>query len=56
MASRQFQLDEETYINADDNSREFQVDAQTYFIEEVAAGNGDANLAAGSLSTMGVGN
>ena len=38
MAARQFQLDAETYVNADDNSREFQFDVETYFIEEVAAG------------------
>jgi len=35
MAARQFQLDTETYANADDNGREFQIDAITYFIEEV---------------------
>ena len=37
MASRQFQLDDETYVNADDNDREFQVSTETFFLEEVAA-------------------
>ncbi len=36
--ARQFQLDTETYVNADDNSKEFQFDVETYFIEEVTVG------------------
>ena len=37
-------LDEETYLNADDNGREFQADVQTFFLEEAASGAGDNHI------------
>lgn len=49
--ARQFDLDEDTYINADDNSREFDATTETYFIEEESVTPVSTNL----LPLLGVG-
>ena len=36
MASRQFQLDNEIFVNAASNGREAQISNETYFLEEAA--------------------